>query len=262
VTKRITRVFITVIATGLFVAATMTSAAADVETSSRTAQSSSWTLPKISNFVTGFQALTGRTLGDERTQQPSAASGGSPGAAGTSPDESADEPEEPRGPTMEVVDRRSWNAQGGRGKQMGQVNEVVMHHFWRPSLPEVVSQSAETALMRRVERTHLANGWSGIGYNFVIFQSGRIYVGRGWGREGGHTVGRNDKSIGIAFAIDGDKHDPTPEAWEAAKRLIAHGVAGGHLSEDVRISGHSEYAAKSCPGTRIAPRIQELAPQK
>lgn len=252
-TQPITRVLITIMATGLLLVATMTSAAADVETSPRTPQSASWTLPRISNFVTGFRALTGRAVAGQQSEQPSGSS--NPAASG----ESA---EKRRGPTMEVVDRRGWNAQGGRGRQMGQVNEVVMHHFWRPSLPEVASLDEEIALMRRVERTHLGNGWSGIGYSFVIFQSGRIHVGRGWGREGGHTVGRNDKSIGIAFAIDGDKHDPTSEAWEAARRLIAHGVAGGHLSEDVRISGHNEYAAKSCPGTRIAPRIQELAPQR
>lgn len=164
---------------------------------------------------------------------------------------------------VEIVPRDAWGAQGGKGHWMDQrrVDEVVVHHFWRPSLPDVVSPAEETELMQRVERVHVEdNGWRGIGYHFVVFQSGRVYEGRGWGREGGHTTGRNEDSIGIVFAIDGDVHEPTEEAWEAAEALVELGVAEGHLTDDVTISGHTDHAEKSCPGELIQPHIQRLAP--
>lgn len=168
----------------------------------------------------------------------------------------------PAEPQVPVIERADWGAVGGQGAVIGQVDDVVIHHFWRPSLPQVVAPEREADLMRSVEKTHVEdNGWSGFGYSFVVFQSGRVYEGRGWGREGAHTVGMNDRSIGIAFAIDGDKHAPTPEAWAAAKALIADGVALGHVSPEFEISGHRDHASKSCPGRLIAPHIQSLAPR-
>lgn len=169
---------------------------------------------------------------------------------------------EPVEPQVPVIERADWGAEGGKGAYIGDVDDVIIHHFWRPSLPQVVAPEREAALMRSVEKTHVEdNGWSGFGYSFVVFQSGRVYEGRGWGREGAHTVGMNDRSVGIAFAIDGDKHAPTPEAWAAAKALIADGVALGHISPDMEISGHRDHASKSCPGRLIAPHIQSLAPR-
>lgn len=160
-----------------------------------------------------------------------------------------------------VVERADWGAVGGRGVSLGQVDEVIIHHFWKPSLHEVADPQTEADLMQQVERTHMdENDWSGFGYNFVVFQSGRVYEGRGWGRVGAHTVGENDRTVGIAFAIDGDEHEPTPEAWAAAKALIEDGAALGHVTGDATITGHGDYAPKSCPGRNITPQLATLAP--
>jgi N-acetylmuramoyl-L-alanine amidase len=162
---------------------------------------------------------------------------------------------------VDVIEREQWGAVGGLGARLGTVDEVVIHHFWRPSLPEVAAPERESAMMRQVEKTHVEeNGWAGFGYNFVVFQSGRVYEGRGWGREGAHTTGKNDSTVGITFAIDGDTDAPTPEAWAAAKALIEDGVALDHLSTEPTISGHRDYAPKSCPGESIAPYLDRLAP--
>lgn len=171
------------------------------------------------------------------------------------------EPAQAQPPQVAVVDRSQWGATGGQGAPIGQVDEVVVHHFWKPSLNRVAGPEPEIEMMRQVERTHVEeNGWSGFGYSFVVFQSGRVYEGRGWGREGAHTVGKNDETIGIAFAIDGDRVEPTPQAWAAAKALIEDGVAAGHLTADVSITGHTDYADKSCPGENVYPLIAQLAP--
>lgn len=167
----------------------------------------------------------------------------------------------PASTPVEIIDRGSWGARAGQGETLGQVDEVVVHHFWRPSINDVVPAEEESELMRKVEDLHVSNGWSGFGYNFVVFQSGRVYEGRGWGREGAHTQGKNAESVGIAFAVDGDRHDLTPEAWDAARRLVAQGVAEGHLASDLEVTGHTDHASKSCPGARIQPHIQQLVPR-
>jgi hypothetical protein len=62
------------------------------------------------------------------------------------------------------------SAVSGRGAEIGAVDEIVVHHFWRPGLPEVAEPAREAAMMRQVEKTHVEdNGWAGFGYSFVVF---------------------------------------------------------------------------------------------
>lgn len=162
---------------------------------------------------------------------------------------------------VDVIERADWGATAGQGDRIGQVDEVVIHHFWRPSLNGVASPQQEMQLLEQVEKSHVGKGWDGLAYNFVVFQSGRVYEVRGWEREGAHTKGVNAHSVGIAFAIDGDNHRPTPEAWNAARDLIEDGVALGHVTADAHVSGHNEHAAKACPGKHLVPHLHELEPQ-
>lgn len=159
-----------------------------------------------------------------------------------------------------VIERGDWSTSVAQGDRTGQVEDVVIHHFWRPSLNGVATPQQEMDLLEQVERSHVNKGWSGLAYNFVVFQSGRVYEVRGWDREGAHTKGVNAHSVGIAFAIDGDTVKPTTAAWQAAKDLIEDGVALGHVTADAHVSGHNEHAAKACPGKHLVPHLDELEP--
>ena len=44
--------------------------------------------------------------------------------------------------------------------------------------------------------------WDDIGYNFLVGEDGNVYVGRGWGARGAHSVKYNAKSIGICIIGD------------------------------------------------------------
>merc|ERR1712150_52546 len=46
------------------------------------------------------------------------------------------------------------------------------------------------------------NGWSDIGYNFLVGEDGRAYEGRGWNRVGGHTYGYNSNSVAVSVIGD------------------------------------------------------------
>lgn len=45
-------------------------------------------------------------------------------------------------------------------------------------------------------------GWNDIGYNFLVGEDGNVYEGRGWGKQGAHSVPFNKKSIGICIIGD------------------------------------------------------------
>ena len=156
--------------------------------------------------------------------------------------------------------RAQWGATGGPGGyRIGQVSEVVVHHFWRPHTDAHVTAAYERSVVQGVQDFHESKGWGDIGYQWVVFQSGRAYEGRGWFRTGAHCRGKNSTTVGLCFAIDGDAHVPTIGAWATARQILAEGVQVGALTRDYRVTGHTDYAAKSCPGTRTYPMLGRLA---
>jgi peptidoglycan recognition protein len=163
-----------------------------------------------------------------------------------------------------VITRREWGAQHGNGSAIsGSVGLVVVHHFASPDVPITATAPTEVAAMRSVERHHaVTNEWAGIGYNFVVFRSGRLYEGRGWGRAGAHTAGRNSSSVGIACAWDGRKHPVSPMAATAIRGLIAQGIKLGRIRERFDLHGHRDYAQTACPGPEIYGMLDSLRPQE
>lgn len=139
-------------------------------------------------------------------------------------------------------------------------SHVVIHHT--AGAPVAPTPDAEAAYMRQVERMHMDRGWVAIGYGFVIFPSGRIYEGRGWGSVGAHTLGRNRDSVGIAFHIDGRYEAPTQEAWDSCHALIASGIKGDHIAPDPEVSGHRDWAATECPGDLVYYDLARLNAQQ
>ncbi len=153
-----------------------------------------------------------------------------------------------------IIPRSTWGAQYGQGNPTsGAKDSVTFHHFYKPNIG-VVSTAREREVMRSVESFHARNLTPSnprIGYQFVVFQSGRVYAGVGWDRIGAHVAGQNTRRVGIAFAINGDSVTLTPEATEAARQLIQKGRDGGHLRQNVFATRHADFSAKSCPGKNL-----------
>ena len=128
---------------------------------------------------------------------------------------------------------------------------VVIHHSHRPHRECGVALAREEADVLGMHEYHKGKGWGGISYNFLVFQSGNVYEGRGWGRTGAHTIGRNSSSVGICLVIDGEAHRPTDAAVEATIDLIAEGVDLGHIAQSHERAPHDQFQQKVCPGVLV-----------
>lgn len=154
---------------------------------------------------------------------------------------------------MIITSRKEW---GGGSSLLGNATSgakllVVLHHSYRPDELCGVSKIREKAAMKGMHDYHAQQGWGGIGYNFAIFQSGNIYEGRGWGRTGAHTVGRNSSSLGVVLVIDGSSRAPSAAMKESFIALLAEGVRLGHLSRMYAIDPHDKFQQKVCPGPLV-----------
>ena len=100
---------------------------------------------------------------------------------------------------------------------------------------------------------HIARGWSGIGYHYVIDEHGDIENGRPEYWVGAHVGGHNTHSIGICLI--GVKTF-TNEQWVALRALVLD-LKRRHTG--IEICGHNELDThgKTCPNFDVKKWVKE-----
>ena len=128
---------------------------------------------------------------------------------------------------------------------------IVIHHVGVPS----GDTPAEA-----IHKAHLAKGWAGIGYHYVIRKDGTIERGRPLAAVGAHAQGHNYDTIGINVTGNFDTERPTPEQIDSLERLLAFLCRIYDIEAGVTtIEGHRDVNATDCPGGnlyRLLPQIR------
>lgn len=126
---------------------------------------------------------------------------------------------------------------------MREINEIIIHCTY--TYPDM-DIDAETIRKWHVED----NGWSDIGYHFVIKRDGTIEGGRPVERAGAHTKGHNANSIGVAMAGGKARTGElatnfTAKQWKSLEHLVRT-LKNAYPIE--RVTGHNDYTkTKTCP---------------
>jgi N-acetylmuramoyl-L-alanine amidase len=102
-----------------------------------------------------------------------------------------------------------------------------------------------------IRKWHKGQGWSDIGYHFVIRLDGTIEAGRPESKVGSHVRGHNSGSIAVVYVGGLDakgkaKDTRTPEQRAAMKRIVKD-LLKAYPGSDVL--GHRDHpkVAKDCP---------------
>lgn len=125
--------------------------------------------------------------------------------------------------------------------------KIIIHHSKTPD-HGTLSWSA-------IHQYHVADrGWSDIGYHAGIEEVDGRYVclfGRPDVLPGAHTLGENGRSFGFCFVGDYDHDEPSYARLRvAARRVLAPWLLRHGLGVDA-IVPHSQFAHKTCPGSRF-----------
>jgi hypothetical protein len=176
---------------------------------------------------------------------------------------------------VRIISRAGWGADerlrfGKDGKPLWPpeyrpIRKVVIHHTVTAD-----PDPNPRATIRAIYQYHAATrGWGDIGYNFLIDPNGAIYEGRygGDGVIGGHTLGYNEGSLGIAMLGTYSGHTISAAARTALKALIT-AKAGDldpmgksfFINRDYvwNISGHRALTETDCPGDHFYPTFNNL----
>lgn len=101
-----------------------------------------------------------------------------------------------------------------------------------------------------IRRWHKEQGWSDIGYHYVIYRDGSIHEGRNVKYSGAHCTGHNANSIGVVYiggvSKDGKTaKDTRTKAQKMALLQVMRTLRAAYPS--ARIYGHRDFAKKDCP---------------
>ena len=172
-----------------------------------------------------------------------------------------------------IFSRAQWGADESIRKGSpgyGQVQLAFVHHTVGTN---TYTADQVPAIIRGIYAYHVqGEGWSDIGYNYLVDRFGRVWEGRYGGVDrpviGAQTLNFNSWSTGVSVLGNYQLAAPTQASVDAIKRLLAwkftlHGipatgtvVANGRTFN--RISGHRDGFSTSCPGQYLYAKLPEI----
>lgn len=143
-------------------------------------------------------------------------------------------------------------------KGVGNLKIIEVNHRFRYSLVQrtttkriIIHHAASTGDVSAatIHQWHLNNGWSGIGYHYVIRTGGNIERGRPENTVGAHAgAGSNSNSIGICLAGNLSVQDIT-EAQIKSLVLLINDIR--NRLGDLEVIGHKDVMSTECPGKKF-----------
>ena len=150
-----------------------------------------------------------------------------------------------------IVGPKTWAALDGTDTSPAasgrRITEIIVHCTATPEGEEFSNA--------QIRASHLARGFSDIGYHYIIGLDGEIRPGRAEAVAGAHCTGHNAHSVGICYvggcpprSVKGwqnaGKDTRTPQQKAALVKMIKE-LKKKYPAATVH--GHNEFANKACP---------------
>jgi hypothetical protein len=126
---------------------------------------------------------------------------------------------------------------------MRKINKIIVHSTATPEGRDVS--------IDEVRRWHVEeNGWSDIGYHFLIALDGTVEEGRPIERTGAHVLRHNWDSIGVAYVggMSIDLGKATDTRTEDQKEALVDLLVELKDAYGGTVYGHRDFSNKECPG--------------
>jgi uncharacterized protein with LGFP repeats len=186
-----------------------------------------------------------------------------------------------------IVSRAQWGADESIRRGSPSMNSTIKAGFIHHTVnTNSYTQAQAPALVRSIYAYHVkSNGWSDVGYNYLVDRFGTIYEGRAGGIDrpviGAHAAGFNANTFGVSIIGDFTKVAPPAAALDAVQRLTAwklslYGLdpdatttltsAGGGTSRYAAgkqvsfkvVSGHRDGNLTDCPGAKTYALLPQI----
>jgi len=133
-----------------------------------------------------------------------------------------------------------------RGKR--DVFKIIVHH----------TASPRDTTVAQIRDWHVnGNGWSDIGYHYIILGDGTLERGRSINKTGAHCKGHNKGSIGICVTGNTSQEPPTTAQVESLFGTLKMLLEDYNLQRS-DVYGHRDFGNTECPGNWLYTLLQQF----
>lgn len=167
---------------------------------------------------------------------------------------------------MKLVSRSAWGARAWRNpnggiQYSGSRRGAKFHYLGTPYTDRAHANCA--AYIRSLQNSHMnGNGWSDIGYSFLVCTHGYVYEGRGLRRRnsanGSTTLNNKDYAICLLVGSSGVTQ-PTTAQLHGARDALEYVRRSGPCG--TWVGGHQTDYATACPGAPIMAWVKKGCPR-
>jgi hypothetical protein len=183
-------------------------------------------------------------------------------------------------PRPNFVTRTQWGCPTGETagpRQSGLVSTTVTHLVVHHSFEPGNNVSDWAAAVRGIWNFHVnSNGWSDIGYNWLVDQNGVLYQGRAWigdneNTVGAHFCGTNGGTMGVCMLGNFSQIAPPEPAMATLVQILAYRASRSSIMPEGQafhagssrtlptICGHRDgICATECPGNLLYPLLPQI----
>jgi hypothetical protein len=147
------------------------------------------------------------------------------------------------------------------------VTHLIVHHSAGPN-----TSTNWAATVASIFDFHVtSNGWSDVGYNYLIAPDGTLFYGRGGGNNviGAHYCAKNTNTMGVCMVGTYTSVAPTDTAWRTLERIFSWKAVESNINpmdsktlSDLGsipvINGHRSGCSTECPGDSNFNRLPAL----
>lgn len=159
-------------------------------------------------------------------------------------------------PALKVISRHTWGARKGGPYSTQPTPKETFIHYSAGQGKHIDTYAEQKSAMSAIQGLHMNNnGWSDIGYHFVVFQPwgrfkiARVFQGRPLNAIPAAQAGHNTGTVAVCVVMqNGEKLK-----WQTKAKLRS---LVRRLPPNVR--GHYEVVATSCPGTALKAYLPTL----
>lgn len=152
---------------------------------------------------------------------------------------------------MKAPDLKDYNLQFVSLSERFHTDMVVVHHTGNMYDDDMNAE--------QIHGIHLAQGWSGCGYHYIVRKDGSIEIGRPEWAMGSHAYGENWHTVGVHLCGNFEIASPTEQQIESAAYLIGWICERYNIVPDKKhVVGHRDLMPTACPGEFLYEQLQKI----